>query len=113
MQEFKYKGIDLKKIKEVQKYHNDRIPPEMRIERIDFYAMMENLMKDEDFIKREIEKLAERHAENFDIVIICEMAKRFLEQEIEKIQTQEPKRVKLDWMKKFKGIWNVKKEKKQ
>lgn len=86
MQEFKYKGIDLQKIKEVQEVHNDVLPPKMRIERIDFDAMMENVMTHPDLIKREIEKLAERHAECFDIVIICEMAKRFMEHEIEKFK---------------------------
>ena len=102
MQEFKYKGIDMKKINEVQEIHNNKIPQGMRT-KIDLDAMTKNRTS-LNLMQSEIERYARRLSENSDIVVICEMAKRFLEQESEKIQTQEPKKVKLDWMKKFKGI---------
>lgn len=93
MSELKYKGIDLKKIKEVQEVHNDKLPTPMRIEHIDFDEMMQNIAEQDAFksiqrevarIQKQIEEDARRTGEAFDIVIICEMAKRFLEQEIEK-----------------------------
>lgn len=98
MGEFKYKGIDLQKIKEVQEVHNDVLPTPMRIEHISFDEMMRNIAEQDAFetIQKEMDRIAdrmqeqaERYAQSFDIVIICEMAKRFLEQEIEKYKVGE------------------------
>lgn len=95
MSEFKYKGIDLQKIKEVQEVHNDVLPTPMRIEHISFDEMMQNIAKQNAFesIQKEVERMAdrmqeqaERDAESFDVVIICEMAKRFLEQEAKRMK---------------------------